>query len=90
MFIKYLFICKQHFLFPTVGLEGAAFQSRVHADKLTTLEGSLFADISAAPSTTHKIFLYIRNRIVSDIALTKQIQSFISWFLIFKLNQTFE
>ncbi|KAA0184987.1 hypothetical protein HAZT_HAZT005781 [Hyalella azteca] len=45
-----------------VGLEGAAFQSRIPADKLTTLEGSLFSDIAAAPPTTHKVFLYIRNK----------------------------
>ncbi|XP_042227036.1 lysine-specific histone demethylase 1A-like isoform X1 [Homarus americanus] len=49
---------------PTVGLDGAAFQSRMPADKLTTLEGSLFSDIVKSPPPTHRLFLHIRNRIL--------------------------
>ncbi|KAG0719618.1 Lysine-specific histone demethylase 1A [Chionoecetes opilio] len=49
---------------PTVGLEGSAFQSRMPADKLTTLEGSLFSDIVKSPPHTHRLFLHIRNRIL--------------------------
>nr|XP_053648484.1 lysine-specific histone demethylase 1A-like [Cherax quadricarinatus] len=48
----------------TVGLDGAAFQSRMPADKLTTLEGSLFSDIVKSPPPTHRLFLHIRNRIL--------------------------
>ncbi|CAL4066221.1 unnamed protein product, partial [Meganyctiphanes norvegica] len=47
---------------PTVGLEGAAFASRMPSDKLTTLEGSLFHDIANAPQATRQLFLHIRNR----------------------------
>lgn len=49
---------------PTVGLDGSAFQSRMPADKLTTLEGSLFSDIVKSPPHTHRLFLHIRNRIL--------------------------
>ncbi|XP_042886464.1 lysine-specific histone demethylase 1A-like isoform X1 [Penaeus japonicus] len=49
---------------PTVGLEGASFQSRMPSDKLTTLEGSLFSDIVKSPPPTHRLFLHIRNRIL--------------------------
>ncbi|XP_068209692.1 lysine-specific histone demethylase 1A-like [Palaemon carinicauda] len=49
---------------PTVGLEGASFQSRMPSDKLTTLEGSLFSDIVKSPPATHTLFLHIRNRIL--------------------------
>ncbi|XP_069958363.1 lysine-specific histone demethylase 1A isoform X2 [Cherax quadricarinatus] len=41
-----------------------AFQSRMPADKLTTLEGSLFSDIVKSPPPTHRLFLHIRNRIL--------------------------
>ncbi|XP_050729902.1 lysine-specific histone demethylase 1A-like isoform X2 [Eriocheir sinensis] len=34
------------------------------ADKLTTLEGSLFSDIVKSPPHTHRLFLHIRNRIL--------------------------
>lgn len=54
---------------PTVGLEGSAFQSRMPADKLTTLEGSLFSDIVKSSPHTHRLFLHIRNRIVSVLAI---------------------
>ncbi|KAB7503926.1 Lysine-specific histone demethylase 1A [Armadillidium nasatum] len=45
-----------------VGLEGASFQSRMPADKMTTLEGSLFSDVSKGCSATLKLFLHLRNR----------------------------
>ena len=47
------------------GLEGAAFQSRLPVDKLTSLEAQCFPDIADAGSASHKVFLYIRNRLVS-------------------------
>lgn len=47
-----------------VGLEGAAFQSRLPVDKLTTLEAQCFSDIASAGTPSHKVFLYIRNRLV--------------------------
>lgn len=47
---------------PTVGLEGAAFASRMPNDKLTTLEGSLFHDIANGAQATRQLFLHIRNR----------------------------
>ncbi|KAB7494577.1 Lysine-specific histone demethylase 1A [Armadillidium nasatum] len=46
----------------SLGLEGASFQSRMPADKMTTLEGSLFSDVSKGCSATLKLFLHLRNR----------------------------
>ncbi|CAE1295017.1 Lysine-specific histone demethylase 1 homolog 1,Lysine-specific histone demethylase 1 homolog 2,Possible lysine-specific histone demethylase 1,Protein FLOWERING LOCUS D,Lysine-specific histone demethylase 1 homolog 3,Lysine-specific histone demethylase 1A [Acanthosepion pharaonis] len=52
---------------PTVaisGLEGAAFQSRLPYDKITSQEAACFPDILQGPPTAQKIFLYIRNRLL--------------------------
>ncbi|KAI5710101.1 hypothetical protein M8J75_005633 [Diaphorina citri] len=46
------------------GLEGAAFQSRLPYDKMTTNEVQYFPDISNNPIHSHKTFLHIRNRIL--------------------------
>lgn len=47
------------------GLEGAAFQSRLPFDKLTSTEAACFSDVSGGPPQTQKVFLHIRNRLVS-------------------------
>lgn len=47
------------------GLEGAAFQSRLPFDKLTSTKAACFPDISGGPLQTQKVFLHIRNRLVS-------------------------
>lgn len=47
-----------------VGLEGAAFQSRLPFDKLHADEASRFPDIEQGVQATQKLFLYIRNRLV--------------------------
>ncbi|RWS21230.1 Lysine-specific histone demethylase 1A-like protein, partial [Leptotrombidium deliense] len=46
------------------GLEGAAFQSRLPFDKMTPQEAQAFVDISQGPSSSVKVFLYIRNRLL--------------------------
>ncbi|XP_048577779.1 lysine-specific histone demethylase 1A isoform X2 [Nematostella vectensis] len=46
------------------GLEGAAFQSRLPFDKMTSQESSCFPDISQGPPHLQKQFLYIRNRVL--------------------------
>ncbi|EZA51288.1 Lysine-specific histone demethylase 1A, partial [Ooceraea biroi] len=46
------------------GLEGAAFQSRLPFDKLTSTEAACFPDISSGPPQTQKVFLHIRNRLL--------------------------
>lgn len=46
------------------GLEGAAFQSRLPYDKMTTNEVQYFPDISNSPIHSHKTFLHIRNCIL--------------------------
>lgn len=46
------------------GLEGAAFQSRLPYDKLTTTEAHCFPDICSAPPQTQKLFLHVRNRLL--------------------------
>lgn len=48
------------------GLEGAAFQSRLPYDKMTATEASCFPDIAQSSPQTQKLFLYIRNRLVSS------------------------
>ncbi|XP_064615884.1 lysine-specific histone demethylase 1A-like [Liolophura sinensis] len=45
-----------------MGLEGAAFQSRLPFDKMTSQEASCFPDILQGPPQAQKVFLYIRNR----------------------------
>jgi len=54
-----------------LGLEGAAFQSRLPYDKLTATEASCFPDIAQSSPQTQKLFLYIRNRLVSKKLLSK-------------------
>ncbi|XP_074030425.1 lysine-specific histone demethylase 1A isoform X2 [Leptinotarsa decemlineata] len=46
------------------GLEGAAFQSRMPFDKLTSTEAACFPDIANAALQTIKVYLNIRNRIL--------------------------
>ncbi|KAG9492755.1 hypothetical protein GDO78_000971 [Eleutherodactylus coqui] len=44
------------------GVEGAAFQSRLPHDRMTSQEAACFPDIISGPQPTQKVFLYIRNR----------------------------
>ncbi|KAM6335252.1 lysine-specific histone demethylase 1A isoform 3-T3 [Alca torda] len=44
------------------GVEGAAFQSRLPHDRMTSQEAACFPDIISGPQQTQKVFLYIRNR----------------------------
>uniref|UniRef100_UPI00398F55BB lysine-specific histone demethylase 1A isoform X1 n=1 Tax=Pristiophorus japonicus TaxID=55135 RepID=UPI00398F55BB len=44
------------------GVEGAAFQSRLPHDRMTSQEAACFPDIISGPAQTQKVFLYIRNR----------------------------
>ncbi|XP_012225605.1 lysine-specific histone demethylase 1A isoform X3 [Linepithema humile] len=46
------------------GLEGAAFQSRLPFDKMTSTEAACFPDVSSGPPQTQKVFLHIRNRLL--------------------------
>ncbi|XP_065432905.1 lysine-specific histone demethylase 1A isoform X6 [Chrysemys picta bellii] len=46
------------------GVEGAAFQSRLPHDRMTSQEAACFPDIISGPQQTQKVFLYIRNRTV--------------------------
>lgn len=46
------------------GLEGAAFQSRMPFDKMTSTEAACFPDISQSPLQTIKVYLHVRNRIL--------------------------
>lgn len=46
------------------GLEGAAFQSRMPFDKMTSNEAACFPDIAQAALQTVKVYLHIRNRIL--------------------------
>lgn len=48
------------------GLEGAAFQSRLPFDKMTSQEASCFPDVSQGPPPVQKQFLYIRNRMLQS------------------------
>uniref|UniRef100_A0A8C2HZ24 Lysine-specific histone demethylase 1A n=1 Tax=Cyprinus carpio TaxID=7962 RepID=A0A8C2HZ24_CYPCA len=45
-----------------LGVEGAAFQSRLPHDRMTSQEAACFPDIISGPQHTQKVFLYIRNR----------------------------
>lgn len=51
-------------------MEGAAFQSRLPHDRMTSQEAACFPDIISGPQQTQKVFLYIRNRTVSANANT--------------------
>ncbi|KAK7580778.1 hypothetical protein V9T40_001407, partial [Parthenolecanium corni] len=46
------------------GLEGAAFQSRLPYDKMTTTECQSFPDIRSGSPQSQKMFLHIRNRLL--------------------------
>ncbi|XP_065156884.1 lysine-specific histone demethylase 1A [Atheta coriaria] len=46
------------------GIEGAAFQSRMPFDKMTSTEAACFPDIAQAVMQTVKVYLHIRNRIL--------------------------
>ncbi|KRT85676.1 FAD dependent oxidoreductase, partial [Oryctes borbonicus] len=46
------------------GLEGAAFQSRMPFDKMTSTEAACFPDVAEAALQTVKVYLHIRNRIL--------------------------
>lgn len=50
-----------------VGLEGAAFHSRLPFDKMTSTEAYCFSDVAQAPTQTQKVFLHIRNRVVNTL-----------------------
>lgn len=54
----------QVFYYKPLGLEGAAFQSRVPFDKMTSQEAACFPDILQGPPQSQKVFLHLRNRIV--------------------------
>ncbi|XP_041711465.1 lysine-specific histone demethylase 1A isoform X7 [Coregonus clupeaformis] len=43
-------------------VEGAAFQSRLPHDRMTSQEAACFPDIISGPQQMQKVFLYIRNR----------------------------
>jgi hypothetical protein len=49
---------------PYLGLDGAAFQSRLPYDKLTSNEATCFPDIAQGAPQTQKVYLHIRNRLV--------------------------
>uniref|UniRef100_A0A8C6D3A1 Lysine-specific histone demethylase n=1 Tax=Moschus moschiferus TaxID=68415 RepID=A0A8C6D3A1_MOSMO len=44
------------------GVEGAAFQSRLPHERMTSQEAACFPDIIRGPQQTQKVFLFIRNR----------------------------
>ncbi|KAF0312571.1 Lysine-specific histone demethylase 1A [Amphibalanus amphitrite] len=46
------------------GLEGAAFQSRMPSDKLTSLEACCLPDIANGAPQTQKLYIYLRNRLL--------------------------
>ena len=48
-------------------MEGVAFQGRLSSDKLIFLDAQRFPDIASAPTTSHQVFLYIRNRLVRPL-----------------------
>jgi len=47
------------------GLDGAAFSSRMPADKLTKQEIEFFSDIAQGSNSTILEFIFVRNKIVS-------------------------
>lgn len=51
------------------GLEGAAFQSRLPYDKMTTQETNYFRDIADGPPSFQRQFLYVRNRLVCKLSV---------------------
>lgn len=55
-----------------LGVEGAAFQSRLPHDRMTSQEAACFPDIISGPQQTQKVFLYIRNRTVCLSSSTNQ------------------
>jgi len=48
-----------------LGLDGAAFSSRMPADKLTRQEIEFFSDIAQGSNSTVLDFIFVRNKIVS-------------------------
>ena len=48
-----------------IGLDGAAFSSRMPADKLTKQEIEFFSDIARGSNSTILDFIFVRNKIVS-------------------------
>ena len=60
--------CSSGPLLPLLGVEGAAFQSRLPHDRMTSQEAACFPDIISGPQQTQKVFLFIRNRTVSVYA----------------------
>lgn len=57
---------KSEYVCLSLGVEGAAFQSRLPHDRMTSQEAACFPDIISGPQQTQKVFLYIRNRTVSS------------------------
>ena len=47
-----------------VGLDGAAFQSRLPANKMTQLESDFFPDIASGSQSAIMEFLFIRNKLL--------------------------
>jgi lysine-specific histone demethylase 1 len=52
------------YIYDVLGLEGAAFQSRLPFDKMIATEAAGFPDVAQGPPQTLKVFLHIRNRLV--------------------------
>lgn len=83
--IEYWYVCLLS------GVEGAAFQSRLPHDRMTSQEAACFPDIISGPQQTQKVFLYIRNRTVSasvnTLLCSKQtvgshvLTAHVSWFI---------
>lgn len=46
------------------GPEGAAFQSRLPSDKMSTAEACAFPDIAQGPMQTQKLYVHVRNRVL--------------------------
>ena len=59
--LRYVFTFEDGFL----GLDGAAFSSRMPADKLTKQEIAFFSDIAQGSNSTILDFIFVRNKIVS-------------------------
>ena len=52
----------------SLGLDGAAFSSRMPADKLTKQEIEFFSDIAQGSNSTILDFIFVRNKIVSSLS----------------------
>jgi len=50
--------------FPPSGLDGAAFASRMPANKLTQMEAEIFTDVAHGSQSAIMEFLFIRNKLL--------------------------